>query len=171
MLKEVQGSGRADGNRHVMQIGLLSDTHGHFDPQLPQALAECDELWHAGDFGVGVAEALEALGKPLRGVWGNIDDQAVRRKFPRDLRFEVEGVRVFMTHIHDARARKLLQADPPQLFVYGHSHIVDARQGRWLALNPGACGRQGIHQVKTVVLFRLEAGKVLDLKVRELGPR
>lgn len=154
-----------------MQIGLLSDTHGHVDPLLAEALAECDELWHAGDFGPGVADALEALGKPLRGVYGNIDDAALRRRFPRDLRFEVEGVRVFITHIHDARARRELQRDPPDLFCYGHSHLVDARQGRWLALNPGACGRQGIHQVKTLVLFRLEQGQILDLKVRELGPR
>ena len=154
-----------------MLIGLLSDTHGHFDPDLPDALAECDELWHAGDFGPGVADQLEALGKPLRGVYGNIDDQALRRRFPRDLRFTTGGVRVFMTHIHDARARKLLAADPPDLFVYGHSHLVDARQGKWLALNPGACGRQGIHLVKTLVLMELAGGKITGLKVRELGPR
>ncbi|MCE7870044.1 metallophosphoesterase [bacterium CPR1] len=155
-----------------MLVGLLSDTHGHFDPHLEQALQGCDELWHAGDFGgMELVWKLEALGIPLRGVYGNIDDQAVRRRFPRDLRFEVEGVRVLMTHILDARARKLLAADPPDLFCYGHSHLVDARQGRWLSINPGACGREGIHQVKTLVLLELAAGKVLGMKICELGQR
>lgn len=154
-----------------MQIGVLSDTHGHFDPLLPEALGECDELWHAGDFGPGVADQLEALGKPLKGVYGNIDDLQTRRRFPQDLRFELEGVKVYMTHIHDARARRSLRASPPDLFIYGHSHLVDARQGRWLQLNPGACGRQGIHQIKTVVLLKLHEGKISELKVRELGPR
>ncbi|GMU51269.1 MAG: phosphoesterase [Candidatus Xenobia bacterium] len=155
-----------------MLVGVLSDTHGHFDPLLGQALQGCDELWHAGDFGgMELVGKLESLGIPLRGVCGNIDDQAVRRRFPRDLRFEVEGVRVLMTHILDARARKLLAADPPDLFCFGHSHIVEARQGRWLSLNPGACGREGIHQVKTVVLLELAEGKIRGMRVRELGPR
>jgi putative phosphoesterase len=155
-----------------LRIAVLSDTHGHFDPLLPEAVADCEELWHAGDFGgMPLVEQLEALGKPLRGVYGNIDDPAVRRKFPLDLRFEIEGVRVYMTHIHDARARRNLKADPPDLFVYGHTHLVEARRGKWLSLNPGACGRQGDHQVKTVVLLELEKGRVSGMRVRELGPR
>ena len=39
----------------MTRIGLLSDTHGYFDPAIETHFAHCDEIWHAGDWGVGRA--------------------------------------------------------------------------------------------------------------------
>lgn len=164
-----------------MRIGLLSDTHGWLDPQLSEAFADCDELWHAGDLGnLAVADALLSTAKPLLAVYGNIDDTTVRQHYPLDLIFEREGLKILMTHIggypgrYTARLKKLLDVHKPQLYVCGHSHILkvvpdQARQ--LLHINPGACGREGFHRMRTAVRFSLSAGKIADLEVIELGLR
>lgn len=166
----------------MKKIGLLSDTHSFLDERIFQYFAECDEVWHAGDFGsMSVIDRLRAF-KPLRGVYGNIDNALIQAEMPLDLRFECEGVPVFMTHIggypgrYNPRVRKILMADPPRdgLFICGHSHILKAmpdRQLGFLHLNPGACGNEGWHTVKTLMRFVLEAGAIRELEVIELGPR
>jgi hypothetical protein len=81
------------------RIGLLSDTHGWLDPRLQDHFAECDEIWHAGDIGdLSVTDEL-AKRKPLRAVWGNIDDVKARSTFPEHQRFTLGGARVWITHI------------------------------------------------------------------------
>lgn len=163
-----------------MRIGLLSDTHSFLDPRIFEYFAECDEIWHAGDLGnLEVLEHLEAF-KPLRAVYGNIDGAPLRTRLPEDLRFECAGVPVFMTHIggypgkYNPRVRPLLQAAPPRggLFICGHSHILKAMPDRtldFLHLNPGACGNEGWHRVKTVMRFQIEAGQISGLEVIEWG--
>jgi putative phosphoesterase len=164
----------------MKRIGLLSDTHGFLDEQVFTYFEDCDEIWHAGDFGAAeVADRLEAF-RPLRGVYGNIDDAALRWRFPEDLRFTCEGVDVFITHIggypgrYAPRVRARLKHSPPRLFISGHSHILKVMPDPALGLlhiNPGACGREGFHRVKTIVRFSLEAGEVKDLELVELGSR
>lgn len=162
-----------------MRIGLMSDTHGFLDPAILDYFAECDEIWHAGDFGPDVYEPLRAA-KPLRAVFGNIDGADLRLELPRDLSWECEGLRVYMTHIggypgaYDRRVKPELDARRPGLFICGHSHILKvvrdpARQ--LLHLNPGACGRQGWHTVRTLLRFSIEAGKLSRMEAIELGPR
>jgi uncharacterized protein len=167
----------------MIRIGLLADTHGFFDPKIAGHFKDMDEIWHAGDFGQpDVMPALEAMGKPIRGVWGNIDDAPCRKRWPEDDRFEAEGVPVFMTHIggypgkYDPRVRKLLKENPPVggLFICGHSHILKAIPDKTLGfihLNPGACGHEGWHTIRTIMRFTLDAGKIKDLEVIELGRR
>ena len=108
-----------------MRIGLLSDTHGFLDPAIFDYFAECDEVWHAGDFGpFEILEQLEKF-KPLRGVWGNIDGDKVRAALPEDLQWECEGLRVYMTHIGNAHhVRSEIARFHPGLFICGHSHIL-----------------------------------------------
>ena len=165
----------------MKRIGLLSDTHSHLDEEVFKYFEECDEIWHAGDIGdISVADTLEAF-KPFRAVYGNIDDAKVRRAFPLNLRFECEGVDVFMTHIggypgrYKPRVREILYANPPKLYICGHSHILkvmpDRRLGNMLHINPGAAGNHGFHQVKTMVRFTLEEGRIKDLEVIETGRR
>ncbi|MEQ1744752.1 MAG: metallophosphoesterase family protein [Saprospiraceae bacterium] len=163
-------------------IGLLSDTHSFLDERIFEHFAACDEVWHAGDFGsMAVVERLQAF-KPLRGVFGNIDGAAIRAEMPLDLRFLCENVPVYMTHIggypgrYTPRVRNILLTDPPRngLFICGHSHILKAmpdKQLGFLHLNPGACGNEGWHQVKTLMRFTLDAGGIGDLEVIELGKR
>lgn len=164
----------------MKRIGLLSDTHGELDPRVFEYFAACDEIWHAGDFGEGVAQRLCAY-KPLKGVYGNIDTPQLKERFPLDLRFECEGVDVWMTHIggypgrYDRRVRSLLEQDAPRLFVCGHSHVLrimrDLKRSGMLVVNPGAAGKAGFHRVRTLVRFTVAASKIGDVEVIELGPR
>lgn len=164
----------------MKRIGLISDTHSHLEESVFKYFEACDEIWHAGDIGdASVADQLQAF-RPLRAVYGNIDDGALRRRFPEDLRFSVEGVDVFMTHIggypgrYNRRVRAILQAAPPDLYICGHSHILrvmpDKKLG-FLHVNPGAAGNHGFHKVKTIVRFTVDQGNIKDFEVIELGLR
>lgn len=161
-----------------MFIGLISDTHGVFDPEFKDFLASCDEIWHAGDFGGGLDTAAEiAAFKPLVGVAGNCDTHDLRYDYPLHQFFERGGVTVLMTHIggypgrYDLRARALIEQYRPKLFVCGHSHILrviyDDQYGM-LTLNPGACGHQGWQTVRTALRFKIEDGEVKDMEVFNL---
>ncbi|MEL6863222.1 MAG: metallophosphoesterase family protein [Bacteroidota bacterium] len=164
----------------MKKIGLLSDTHSHLDDKIFKYFDRCDEIWHAGDIGsLEVVEALEAF-KPFKAVYGNIDGGVLRRSFPLDLRFNCEGLDVWITHIggypgkYNKRVREELRQNPPGLFITGHSHILKVMPDKQLGLlhiNPGACGIHGFHKIKTIVRFSIDAGKVHDLEVIELGRR
>ncbi len=162
----------------MRRIGLLSDTHNWWDEKYEKYFSDCDEIWHAGDIGsLYLASRFEALGKPFRAVYGNIDDAKVRAAYPEFLRFEEEGVDILMTHIggypgkYNPRVRPILQVKPPQLFVAGHSHILKVmfdKKNNCLHINPGAAGKYGFHKVRTLVRFTLEAGHIKDLEIIEL---
>lgn len=155
----------------------MSDTHGFLHPKVFDYFADVDEIWHAGDIGtVQVADALKAF-KPFRAVYGNVDDRDLRTEYPEDLRFNVNGLDVWITHIggypgrYAPRIAPLIKADPPRLFISGHSHllkIVPDPRLHLLHINPGACGRQGWHKVKTLVRFDIDGGKIKNMRVIEL---
>lgn len=164
----------------MTRIGLISDTHSYIDDTILQHLDECDEIWHAGDFGtIDVADAL-ATHKPMRGVYGNIDGPDIRSVYPEHLRFNCEKVDVWMTHIggypgrYHPAVRQAIQADPPQLFICGHSHILKVMYDeklQCLHLNPGAAGKQGWHKVRTILRFSIDQEQIKDMEVVELAGR
>jgi uncharacterized protein len=165
----------------MKRIGLLSDTHGYLDEQILEHFSNCDEIWHAGDIGsTAIIDKLEAY-KPCRMVFGNIDTPEIRRRTQEDLFFEMEGFNVWLTHIGGAPPRynglvgKRLRANPPDLFICGHSHILrvirDPALNNMLYINPGACGREGFHRVRTVLRFNLHEGLISQMEVVELGKR
>jgi len=164
----------------MKKIGLLSDTHSFLDEKIFEHFKNCDEIWHAGDIGnIEVVKKLEDF-KPFKAVFGNIDDAIIRREFPLDLRFDCEGVDVFMTHIggypgrYNQRVGGIIQENPPKLFICGHSHILKVipdKKYNLLHINPGACGNHGFHKIKTVVRFDLAEGNIQNLEVVELGFR
>ena len=163
-----------------IRIGLLADSHGFLDAAIFTHFANCDEVWHAGDFGpVAIFDQLSTF-KPVRAVWGNIDGQDVRICMPRDLVWECAGLSVYMTHIggypgaYETKAHKMILAKKPGLFICGHSHILKVVRDPALALihlNPGACGHVGWHQVRTLLRFTVEDGKLSEMEAIELGPR
>lgn len=162
----------------MTRIGLLSDTHGYLDENIFRHFEDVDEIWHAGDFGsLALADALSSF-KPLRGVYGNIDDRDIRDRFGETAYFTCEGVAVFMTHIggypgkYSPMVKKAYRDHPFSLFISGHSHILKVMYDQdWecLHINPGAAGRQGWHKVRTLVRFRLEGREICQLEVIELG--
>jgi uncharacterized protein len=164
----------------MVKIGLMSDTHSFLDERIFDFFSEVDEIWHAGDIGnPDVVDKLEAF-KPLRAVYGNIDNAAMRLRYPLDNRWETEGMRVWMTHIggypgrYNPRVREELKLDAPDIFICGHSHIlkvISDKQFHLLHINPGACGNEGFHKVKTLVRFEISNGKIQNMNVVELGLR
>ena len=163
----------------MLRIGLLSDTHSHWDDRYAHYFAECDEVWHAGDIGsVQLADRLEQLPVTFRAVSGNIDGYDLRLRYPLINRFEVEGVDVLMKHIggypghYDPSIRGTLFVHPPKLFISGHSHILKVGYDKTLSMlhvNPGAAGVYGQQAVRTLVRFTLDAGDIRDMEIIELG--
>ena len=170
----------------MTRIGLLSDTHGLLDPRVFEHFSEVDEIWHAGD--IGSTEVLQALRefRPTRAVYGNMDSGDVRYSLSEFYRFRVEDVNVLMTHIGGYPGKynpwllpmfRKSQTDPNrhiQLFVCGHSHILKVqydRQWGFLAMNPGAAGKQGWQTVQTLLRFVIDKADIRDLEVIELEKR
>lgn len=164
----------------MKKILLLSDTHGFIDDQILKFVKQADEVWHAGDIGdIKVADAIRSL-KPLRAVYGNIDNSVIRTEFPLDNRFIIDKLDVWMTHIggypnrYEARVKTEIALNPPKLFICGHSHILKVmndKKFKLLHLNPGAAGKYGFHQVRTMLRFEINNGRVENLEVIELGKR
>ena len=136
----------------MVKIGLVSDTHGFLDDAVFRHFADCDEIWHAGDFGnAAVSDALRTF-KPLRGVYGNVDGQDIRADFPELLQWQTEDIKVMMLHIggfppkYNPKAKAWIEQYHPQMFISGHSHILkvmfDEKQ-QCLHMNPGAAGKHG----------------------------
>lgn len=164
----------------MKKIVLLSDTHSYIDDQILKHVSWADEVWHAGDIGeLKVTDDLKKV-KPLRAVYGNIDNHEARLEFPLHNRFVCEGVDVWITHIggypgkYPAAIKSELLKNPPKLFICGHSHILKVmfdKQFNMLCMNPGAAGVHGFHQIRTLLRFELNAGKIENLVVVELGKR
>lgn len=164
----------------MKKILLLSDTHSHLDNTILKYVHLADEVWHAGDIGdLKVTDTLKKL-KPLRAVFGNIDNSEARMEFPLNNRFFCEGVDVLITHIggypgkYNQAIREELTQNPPQLFICGHSHILKVmfdKKLNFLHMNPGAAGISGFHQVKTMLRFEIDGEKIQSLEIIELGKR
>jgi len=160
----------------VTKILLLSDTHSYLDDAILKHVAKADEVWHAGDIGnLEVTDAIKKL-KPLRAVYGNIDNAEARSEFPLDLRFMCEGVAVWITHIggypgrYNQRIRDAIREHPPRLFICGHSHILKVMNDKKLKLlhmNPGAIGKHGFHKARTMLRFEIDGKEIKNLEVIE----
>ena len=163
----------------MTQIGLLSDTHGFIDERLFKFFEKCDEIWHAGDIGnIQTAQCLEEF-KPLKAVYGNIDNHELRLQYPKLLQFTCEDTDVLMTHIggypghYEAVVRDIIRVQPPKIFICGHSHILKViydKKYNFLHINPGAAGNSGFHKVKTAIRFTIEGPDIKNLEIWE-SPR
>ena len=164
----------------MIKILLLSDTHSYIDEDILKYVKQADEVWHAGDIGdLKVSDAIKKL-KPLKGVYGNIDNDRIRVEFPEHHRFMCEGVDVWITHIggypnrYDIRIREQIKANPPKLFICGHSHILKVMPDKKLNLlhmNPGAVGKRGLHKRRTMLRFVIDGSEIKDLEVIEFNIR
>lgn len=164
----------------MKKILLLSDTHGYIDDRILDYVTRADEVWHAGDIGVtGVTDEIQKL-KPLRAVFGNIDGAEIRKEFPLNNRFFCEEVDVWITHIggypgkYSPAVKEEIRQNPPKIFISGHSHILKVMNDKKLGvlhMNPGAAGKHGFHQMRTMLRFTIDGNKIENLEVIELGKR
>lgn len=164
----------------MIKVGLLSDTHSYLDPKVFHYFKDCDEVWHAGDIGsMDLLLQLEDF-KPLKAVYGNIDNAEIRAATQENLIWDCAGLKVLMTHIggypkrYNPRVRDLIREHKPGLYICGHSHILKIMpdpSNQLLHINPGAAGIHGFHKMKTLVRFSVDAGKIDQMEVIELGKR
>ena len=160
----------------MKRIGLLSDTHGWLNPAVFDFFKGCDEIWHVGDIGsTDVADSLSSF-KPLRAVYGNIDDQKIRLMFPKINIFTIENVKVMMTHIggypnhYEPGIKELIVKEKPNIFISGHSHILKVMNDHNLNLlhiNPGAAGNTGFHKVITMLRFQIDGSEIKNMELYE----
>ena len=160
----------------MKKILLISDTHGYIDEKIIKYANKVDEIWHAGDIGhISVSDKLKTT-KPLKAVYGNIDDHIIRAEFPLHNRFMCEKVDVWITHIggypkrYNPKILEELKSNPPDLFICGHSHIlkvINDKELDLLHINPGAIGKHGLHRVRTMIQFEISGKKIENLSVIE----
>ena len=160
----------------MKKILLISDTHGYIDEKIIKYANQVDEIWHAGDIGdISVTDTLKTI-RPLKAVYGNIDDQKIRSEFPLHNRFLCEKVDVWITHIggypkkYNPKIIDELRSNPPDLFICGHSHIlkvINDKDLNLLHINPGAIGKHGLHNVRTMIQFEINGDKIENLSIVE----
>ena len=161
----------------MKKILLLSDTHGHVDDHMMKYVNQSDEVWHAGDIGTTqVTETISSL-KPIRAVFGNIDNHELRLSFPEELLFECEEINIYMTHIGGRPGRyakgisEKIKSIKPKIFICGHSHILKIQYDKvnqLLFINPGAIGKHGFHKVRTMVRFEIDKSDIKNMEVIEV---
>ncbi|MDX2196110.1 MAG: metallophosphoesterase family protein [Cytophagales bacterium] len=164
----------------MKKIAVLSDTHGHLPENVLKYFADCDEIWHAGDVGdITIIRKLSSL-KPFKAVYGNIDGKDISALIPENQIFMCESKKILITHIagkpgkYTARVKKILLDEKPDMLVCGHSHILQIAHDtvyNTLFINPGACGNEGFHKVKTIIRFTIDYHVIKDMQVIELGKR
>tara|TARA_R100001132_G_C3267775_1_gene90275 strand:+ start:407 stop:919 length:513 start_codon:yes stop_codon:yes gene_type:complete len=162
----------------LTKILLLSDTHSYIDENILKYVKQADEVWHAGDIGdLKVTDAIQKL-KPIKAVYGNIDDAKARQEFPLDNRFFCEEVEVWITHIggypgrYERRIKEEISKNPPKIFISGHSHILKVMPDKKLNLlhmNPGAAGKHGFQKVRTMLRFEIDQKDIKNLEVIEFA--
>jgi putative phosphoesterase len=160
----------------MKKILLISDTHGYIDDRIIQYAKESDETWHAGD--IGELKVVDEIKKvtTLRAVHGNIDNSKIRAEYAENLRFKIEDMKIWITHIggypnkYNQRIRQEIYNDPPDIFICGHSHIlkvINDNKLNLLHINPGAIGKHGFHHVRTMIRFEIIKSKIQNLEVIE----
>ncbi|MBC7425028.1 MAG: metallophosphoesterase family protein [Bacteroidia bacterium] len=164
-----------------MKILLLSDTHSCIEKDIMKHVQVADEVWHAGDWGNKTLSDMISAIKPVRSVYGNVDGEDIRMLYPLNNRFNCEGLSILMTHIggypghYSKPAREEIKAERPDIFICGHSHILrvmkDPALNNMITINPGAAGRHGFHNMRTMIRMEILKHKITLMEVIELGTR
>lgn len=164
-----------------MKVGVLSDTHGYYDPRLGELFKRVDAIIHAGD--VGSQQVLDELAAiaPVEAVEGNVDSPGLRLPLTRILRWE--GVQIEVLHILPVSEAQLAKWPVPpedsgaakarqdrfvttfhpatRVVVFGHSHQPFLRNldGR-LFVNPGSAGKKRFSLPRCCASMTLRRGQV-----------
>ena len=148
-----------------MLVGVISDTHGFYDPRVAPLLRGVEHILHAGD--IGDDEVVQRLWEiaPVTAVRGNNDREGPSSLYPDEETLELAGCRIRLTHIvrpppDGSAGLAHYQADGIEVVVYGHSHIAFQEQrGGVLFFNPGAAGKRRFKVTPSIGLLELESGR------------
>jgi len=153
----------------TLRVGIISDTHGLFDPRVVTVFAGVDLILHAGDVGtLAVLDNLMAIA-PVTAVRGNVDYDAWAWELPQEAVVELNGRRLLVAHIkEDLLRRRDPECEGFSAVVTGHSHApAIGRRGGVLYLNPGSAGRRRFHLPRAVALLTIpaDAGAPLEAEI------
>lgn len=147
-------------------IGIISDTHGQFDPKIPGMFKGVSHILHAGDIGdLRVLQQLERIA-PVTAVSGNVDEGNVPPGVDEEKTIQLCGLRIFMIHIlgNPQRLTRALQQKidrvQPDVVVFGHSHepLIE-KYGKVLYFNPGSAGPRRFSLPRSLGLLRAQNGE------------
>jgi putative phosphoesterase len=167
---------RALTKQRTLRLGVITDTHGLYDPGIERHFAGVEEILHAGDIGdKDVIRHLRRLA-PVTAVSGNVDEYEASG-FPRRLILRRGGIRIALCHVLYEKGRLTREAEAwldreqPDVCVFGHSHRPTvSRHGRTLLFNPGSAGPRRFSLPRGIGILTVEAGKT-RLKMIRLSDR
>ena len=160
----------------LQRIGIITDTHGLYDPAVERHFSRVGEILHAGD--IGGQEVLRRLRRlaPVTAVSGNVDGYEASG-IPRRRILRRSGVKIALCHVLFEKgkmtpdAEAWLDREQPDVCVFGHSHrpTMD-RHGRTVLFNPGSAGPRRFALPRGIGILTMKAGKAIPALIR-LGDR
>lgn len=146
-----------------MRIGVISDTHGFFDPKIPGLFAGVEHILHAGDIGPpAIIHELEKIA-PVTAVTGNTDSFV---PYQETELVELDGIRFLVHHIvdpSDAHAAILdrIERQKPDAVIFGHTHkpFAKVREGI-LFFNPGYAGKRRFDLKRSLAILTTSSGDI-----------
>jgi putative phosphoesterase len=150
----------------LTRIGVVSDTHGLYEPKLAALFEGVSLILHGGDIGKGVLAQLQALA-PVRAVAGN-NDVGDDAQLPAARVERVGQVPILVVHDLGSPAQPplrvtfLMEAEQPRVVVSGHSHKGLLRvEGGVLFVNPGGAGKKRFKLPRTAAVLEVSDTQVL----------
>ena len=154
-----------------MKIGVVSDTHSLFRPEVAEVLAGVEHIFHLGD--VGKPSVLEELARiaPVTAIRGNVDRSGPYAELPETEVYLAEGRYIYMLH-----NLSTLHLDPAAgkfaAVLFGHSHVPNFyRRKGVLYFNPGSCGPRRFQLPVTVGLLKIENDGELEAEIIPVAPQ
>lgn len=144
-----------------MKIGVISDTHGHFDPVIKEIFAGVDHILHGGDIGLPwLILELEDIA-PVTAVIGNTDNGL---SYKETELIQIGSRKFLLHHIVDVanpseKVKRRIIRENPDVVVFGHTHKRFCEMlGNTLYLNPGYAGQQRFNLPRSVAILNCDAG-------------
>jgi uncharacterized protein len=159
----------------VYKIGVISDTHGYLDPNVPELFiaAQVQHILHAGDIGTpAIIAELEQIA-PVTAVTGN-NDCGLEMCYRDTELVELAGLKFLVHHIVNvhspaAELQRRIDRDTPDAVIFGHSHKpFSERVNGVLLFNPGYAGKNRLGLPRSVAILSCE-GKTVASEWRFLA--
>lgn len=155
-------------------VYLISDTHvperrEEIPREFLSQLKEEDIVLHAGDWTSGNTLKLLQQKAKVFGVWGNMDDGAVRKELPEKTIVEIQGFKIGITHgfgapegmVEKVQSKFLEKVD---MILFGHTHVPHSEEKDGILFyNPGSLSFNNDRRELTYA--------ILEIKDNELAPR
>ncbi len=157
----------------MMQIGIISDTHGFLSPAIIEHFKEVDQIFHAGDIGgIEIIKQLEQIA-PVGAVCGNMDNWTIKRNFPPVL-FSKQADHIICV-VHDIGNKKKFcyelfkRKQKADIIIHGHTHRQEyILYNNKVFINPGSCAYPRGKKTGSLAIIELNEGE-LKYKFIDIG--